>query len=67
MRVFDIRAIEIALTTRSRNNFYNTTTRNDGNPRTIIDIDRNDPTIINDLFLRETTVLSVSTRNVGLE
>ena len=26
MRVFDIRAVEIALTTRSRNNFYNTTT-----------------------------------------
>ena len=67
MRVFDIRAIEIALTTRSRNNFYNTTTRNDGNSRTIFDIDSDDETIIDDLFLRETTVLSVSTRNVGLE
>ena len=67
MRVFDIRAVEIALTTRSRNNFYNTTTRNDGNSRTIFDIDSDDETIIDDLFLRETTVLSVSTRNVGLE
>ena len=67
MRVYDIRAIEIALTTRSRKDFYRTTTNNDGNSRTIFDIDDDDPTIINDLFLRETTVLSVNTRNVGLE
>ena len=67
MRVYDIRAIEIALTTRSRKDFYRTTTNNDGNSRTIFDIDDNDETIINDLFLRETTVLSVNTRNVGLE
>ena len=67
MRVFDIRAVEIALTTRSRKDFYNTTTRNDGTTRTIFDIDSDDETIIDDLFLRETTVLSVSTRNVGLE
>ena len=67
MRVYDIRAIEIALTTRSRNNFYNNTTRNDGSDRTIFDINSDDETIINDLFLRETTVLSVNTRNVGLE
>jgi len=67
MRVFDIRAVEIALTTRSRNNFYNTTTRNDGTDRTIFDIDSDTATPINDLFLREITVLSVSTRNVGLE
>ena len=67
MRVFDIRAVEIALTTRSRNNFYNTTTRNDGTDRTIFDIDSDTETTINDLFLREITVLSVSTRNVGLE
>ena len=67
MRVYDIRAIEIALTTRSRKDFYRTTTNNDGNSRTIFDIDDDDPTIINDLFLRETTVLSVNTRNVGME
>ncbi len=67
MRVFDIRAIEIALTTRSRKDFYRTTTRNDGSDRTIFDIDSDNETIINDLFLRETTVLSVNTRNVGLE
>jgi len=67
MRVYDIRAIEIALTTRSRKNFYNNTTRNDGSDRTIFDIDSDNETIINDLFLRETTVLSVNTRNVGLE
>ena len=67
MRVFDIRAIEIALTTRSRKDFYRTTTNNDGNSRTIFDIDDDDETIIIDLFLRETTVLSVNTRNVGLE
>ena len=67
MRVFDIRAIEIALTTRSRKDFYRTTTKNDGNSRTIFDIDDDDETIINDLFLRETTVLSVNTRNVGVE
>ena len=67
MRVYDIRAIEIALTTRSRKDFYRTTTNNDGNSRTIFDIDDDDETIIDDLFLRETTVLSVNTRNVGLE
>jgi len=67
MRVYDIRAIEIALTTRSRKDFYRTTTNNDGNSRTIFDIDDDDETIISDLFLRETTVLSVNTRNVGLE
>ena len=59
--------VEIALTTRSRNNFYNTTTTNDGTDRTIFDIDSDTETTINDLFLREITVLSVSTRNVGLE
>ena len=67
MRVFDIRAIEIALTTRSRKDFYRTTKRNDGTPRIILELDSNEGEIINDLFLRETTVLSVNTRNVGLE
>ena len=67
MRVYDIRAIEIALTTRSRKDFYRTTKRNDGTPRIIFELDSNEGEIINDLFLRETTVLSVHTRNVGLE
>jgi hypothetical protein len=67
LRVDDIRAVEIALTTRSRKNFYKNTTTNDGNNRTVFDIDSDDETIIDDLFLRETVVLSVNTRNIGLE
>ena len=67
MRVDDIRAVEIALTTRSRKNFYKNTTTNDGDNRTVFDIDSDDETIIDDLFLRETVVLSVNTRNIGLE
>jgi len=67
LRVDDVRAVEIALTTRSRKNFYKNTTTNDGNNRTVFDIDSDDETIIDDLFLRETVVLSVNTRNIGLE
>ena len=67
LRVDDIRAVEIALTTRSRKNFYKNTTTNDGDNRTVFDIDSDDETIIDDLFLRETVVLSVNTRNIGLE
>lgn len=67
LRVDDIRAVEIALTTRSRKNFYKNTTTNDGSNRTVFDIDSDDETIIDDLFLRETVVLSVNTRNIGLE
>ena len=68
MRVFDIRAVEIALTTRSRKNFYKTIRKNvDNTLRRIFEINSDTSTPINDLFLRETTVLSVSTRNVGLE
>lgn len=67
MRVYDVRAVEIALTTRSRKNFYKTDRNADGQLRTIFDIDSDDETEINDRFLRETIVMSVNTRNVGLE
>ena len=67
MRIFDIRAVEIAMITRSVKNFYNNVNRADGAPRTIVDIESNTEEVINDLFLRETFVMSVNTRNIGLE
>lgn len=73
-RVDDIRAVEIALTTRSRKNFYKNTTTNDGSNRRVFEIDseetenlEDDGTEFTDRFLRETVVLSVNTRNIGLE
>ena len=67
LRVYDIRAVEIGLTTRSSKNFYNNTLRADGNLRTVFDMESDTETSINDLFLRETVVMSVNTRNIGLE
>ena len=74
LRVDDIRAVEIALTTRSRKNFYKNTTTNDGSNRRVFEIDseetenlEDDGTEFTDRFLRETVVLSVNTRNIGLE
>ena len=67
LRVNDIRAVEIGLTTRSSKNFYNNTLRADGNLRTVFDMESDTETSINDLFLRETVVMSVNTRNIGLE
>ena len=73
LRVDDIRAVEIALTTRSRKNFYKNTTTNDGSNRRVFEIDSEevdplgDGTEFTDRFLRETVVLSVNTRNIGLE
>ena len=73
-RVDDIRAVEIALTTRSRKDFYKNTTTNDGSNRRVFEIDseetenlEDDGTEFTDRFLRETVVLSVNTRNIGLE
>ena len=74
LRVDDIRAVEIALTTRSRKDFYKNTTTNDGSNRRVFEIDseeteelEDDGTEFTDRFLRETVVLSVNTRNIGLE
>ena len=67
LRIFDIRAIEIGLTTRSINDFYNETTMANGQPRTIFELEGDTANAINDLFLRETIVMSVNTRNIGLE
>ena len=61
-RPYDIRAVEIKLTTRSRDNFYQT----DRNV-TIVDIDSDNEITITDRFLRETSVMSVSIRNLGLQ
>ena len=66
-KIYDIRAVEISLTTRSVKDFYNTTTKADGSSRTIVDFESDIEEEINDLFLRETFVMSVNTRNVGLE
>ena len=38
-----------------------------GQPRTIFELEGDTATAINDLFLRETIVMSVNTRNIGLE
>ena len=73
LKVDDIRAVEIALTTRSRKNFYKNETTNDGSNRRVFEIDsvavlpEDDGTEFTDRFLRETVVLSVNTRNIGLE
>ena len=74
LKVDDIRAVEIALTTRSRKNFYKNETTNDGSNRRVFEIDSvavlpedDDGTEFTDRFLRETVVLSVNTRNIGLE
>ena len=67
LRVNDIRAVEIGLTTRSSKNFYNNTLRADGKLRTVFDMESDTATSIHDLFLRETVVMSVNTRNIGLE
>jgi prepilin-type N-terminal cleavage/methylation domain-containing protein len=67
LRVYDIRAVEIKLTTRSRDNFYQTNLNADGMQRTIFDIDSDNETTITDRFLRETSVMSVSIRNLGLQ
>ena len=67
LRVNDIRAVEIGLTTRSSKNFYNNKLRADGKLRTVFDMESDTETSINDLFLRETVVMSVNTRNIGLE
>jgi len=67
LKVYDIRAVEIGLTTRSSKNFYNNTLRADGKLRTVFDMESDTETSINDLFLRETVVMSVNTRNIGLE
>ena len=67
LRVFDIRAVEIGLTTRSSKKFYNNVLKADGNKRTIFDMESDTEEDIDDLFLRETVVMSVNTRNIGLE
>jgi len=66
-RVYDIRAIEIGLTTRSSKDFYRDETRADGSLRTIFNMDDDDVESFNDRFLRETVLMSVNTRNIGLE
>ena len=66
-RIFDIRAIEIGLTTRSIKDFYNDTNMANGQARTIFELESNTAEVINDLFLRETIVMSANTRNIGLE
>jgi len=66
-RVYDIRAVEIAITTRSVKNFFKSDTRADGQSRVIVDFESNTEEEIEDLFLRETVVVSVNTRNIGLE
>ena len=66
-RVYDIRAIEIGLTTRSSKDFYRDELRADGSARTIFNMDDDEVESFNDRFLRETVVMSVNTRNIGLK
>jgi hypothetical protein len=68
-RVYDIRSVEVALMTRSVKNFYKSDEQLDGTQRSIIGIEDDDNLMedISDRFLRETFVMSVSTRNIGLE
>jgi type II secretory pathway pseudopilin PulG len=67
LRIYDIRAVEILLTTRSVKDFYKTTTQADGSTRVIVDFENNIEEVTDDLFLRETFVMSANTRNVGLK
>ena len=67
LRVNDIRAVEIGLTTRSSKNFYRDELRADRSLRTIFAMDDDTEESFNDRFLRETVVMSVNTRNIGLE
>ena len=55
--------------TRSVKNFYKSDEQLDGTQRSIIGIEDDDNLMedISDRFLRETFVMSVSTRNIGLE
>ena len=55
--------------TRSVKNFYKSDEQLDGEQRSIIGIENNNNLMedISDRFLRETFVMSVSTRNIGLE
>ena len=65
--MFDIRAVEIGLTTRSSKKFYNYVLKAEANKRTIFDMESDTEEDIDDLILRETFVMSVNTRNIGLE
>ena len=67
LRVNDIRAVEIGLTTRSSKNFYRDELRADRSLRTIFAMEDDTEESFNDRFLRETVVMSVNTRNIGLE
>ncbi len=68
-KIYDIRSVEVALMTRSVKDFYKSDEQLDGTPRSIIGIEDNGNLMedISDRFLRETFVMSVSTRNIGLE
>ena len=68
-KIYDIRSVEVALMTRSVKNFYKSDEQLDGSQRSIIGIENNNNLMenISDRFLRETFVMSVSTRNIGLE
>ena len=66
-RVYEIKAVEISLTTRSVKNFYKTPTQADGSNRVIVDFESDGEEEFDDLFLRETFVMSINTRNVGLK
>ena len=68
-RIYDVRSVEVALMTRSVKDFYKSDEQLDGTSRSIIGIEDNNNLMedISDRFLRETFVMSVSTRNIGLE